>query len=288
MKDILGDSRYIAPEVLQRRYSKEADIWCLGIILHVLLLGSPPFSGESDAEIFEKILSGFHHSKLPQWFSLSMDARDLVEKILMSRPHERLSLDKILAHPWISTGGSGHLGSLHTSVITGLQNFSKSSKLQRAVCQVLADRVPKDQLKLLKQQFAVIDKNGSGTITYSELRKGLKDGGMQLTEAQLEQFLDAIDKDKDGIIDYQEFINAMSHTETGYNASDLARAFDHFDADGNGILTKQELARALEEYYDLEEQEIREIIRMADTDGNGTIDFDEFVAVMQQSQGVTD
>ncbi len=52
----LGTCYYIAPEVIRRKYGKEADIWSLGIIMYILLSGYPPFNGNDDLEIFKAIL----------------------------------------------------------------------------------------------------------------------------------------------------------------------------------------------------------------------------------------
>ena len=55
---VYGTAYYVAPEVLEGDYDEKCDIWSIGIILYMLLSGSPPFTGNSDLQIIESIKSG--------------------------------------------------------------------------------------------------------------------------------------------------------------------------------------------------------------------------------------
>ena len=55
MYAVLGSPQYIAPEVVKGNYDYQCDVWSLGIILHMLVVGYAPFGGENDEEILERI-----------------------------------------------------------------------------------------------------------------------------------------------------------------------------------------------------------------------------------------
>ncbi|KAF2019637.1 kinase-like protein [Aaosphaeria arxii CBS 175.79] len=83
----LGTIEYMAPEVIQgAEYGMAVDWWSLGALGMDLLTGSPPFTGNNNAKIQEKILK----QKLVLPFYLSADAKDLLTRLLRKEPKKRL------------------------------------------------------------------------------------------------------------------------------------------------------------------------------------------------------
>ena len=97
-----GTPGYVAPEILEQRPYKEAcDFWSVGVVLFILLSGSPPFYDEDNFALFEKIKSCDYNFNAPSWASISDEAKDFISKLLVADPNQRLNGDQIKAHPWI-------------------------------------------------------------------------------------------------------------------------------------------------------------------------------------------
>ncbi|XP_044473259.1 calcium-dependent protein kinase 9-like [Mangifera indica] len=103
---IVGSAYYVAPEVLRRRYGKEADVWSAGVTLYILLSGVPPFWAETEKGIFDAILQGETDFESKPWPNISSSAKDLVRRMLTADPKKRITSAEVLEHPWIREGGN--------------------------------------------------------------------------------------------------------------------------------------------------------------------------------------
>ena len=106
--------------------------------------------------------------------------------------------------------------------------------------------------------------------------------GMNPTEAELQDMISEVDADQNGTIDFSEFLSLMARKMKDTDSEEeLKEAFRVFDKDQNGFISAAELRHVMTNLGEkLTDEEVKEMIQEADVDGDGQIDYDEFVKVM--------
>ncbi|GJP55367.1 hypothetical protein CLOM_g14333 [Closterium sp. NIES-68] len=105
MTGYAGSPFYMAPEVLDSIYGHEADVWSLGVILYTMLSQKLPFWDDTDAGVYRQIKRAEVDMESGVWPAISDEAKDLVLGMLSADPHQRITLDRLLAHPWMAANG---------------------------------------------------------------------------------------------------------------------------------------------------------------------------------------
>jgi len=133
-----------------------------------------------------------------------------------------------------------------------------------------------------KEAFDEFDKDGSGTISTKELLGVMRSMGQNPTEDELLALVMEVDINGDGTIDFDEFLGMMKNkANEADQESDLRDAFKIFDRDNNGYIDMKELKQVATMLgTTLTKDEVEEFMREADVDGNGKLDYDEFVKMM--------
>ncbi|GJN19865.1 hypothetical protein PR202_gb07179 [Eleusine coracana subsp. coracana] len=101
LNDIVGSAYYVAPEVLHRSYSTEADMWSVGVITYILLCGSRPFWARTESGIFRSVLRADPNFDDSPWQSVSPEAKDFVKRLLNKDYRKRMTAAQALSHPWL-------------------------------------------------------------------------------------------------------------------------------------------------------------------------------------------
>ncbi|XP_076942943.1 calcium-dependent protein kinase 26-like [Bidens hawaiensis] len=279
--DVVGSPYYVAPEVLLKYYGPEADIWSAGVIIYVLLCGVPPFYADTEEDIFEEVLHGKLDFSIDPWPNISAGAKDLVKKMLVRDRKKRITAHEVLCHPWISVDGVAPDKPLDPAVLIHLTRFSAMNKLKKMALKVIAAKLSEEEIAGLKQMFKMIDTDNSGNITFEELKIGLKNFGADLEEYEIHDLMQAADINNNGIIDYEEFVAATLHLNNVYKEDSIYAAFSFFDKDGSGFITLNEIQQSCKE-LGIDDAQIDEIIKEADLNNDGHIDYNEFVSMMQK------
>ena len=145
-----------------------------------------------------------------------------------------------------------------------------------------ADNLTEEQIAEFKEAFSLFDKDGDGTITTKELGTVMRSLGQNPTEAELTDMINEVDADGNGTIDFPEFLTMMARKMKDTDSEEeILEAFKVFDKDGNGFISAAELRHIMTNLGEkLTDEEVDEMIREADIDGDGQINYEEFVKMM--------
>lgn len=280
--EIVGSPYYMAPEVLKRNYGPEVDIWSAGVILYILLCGVPPFWAETEQGVALAILRGVIDFKREPWPQISDSAKSLVRQMLEPDPKKRLTAEQVLEHPWLQNAKKASNVPLGDIVRTRLKQFSLMNRFKKRALRVIAEHLSLEEVEIIKDMFTLMDTDKDGRITYEELKAGLRKVGSQLAEPEIKLLMDVADVDGNGVLDYGEFVAVTIHLQRMENDEHFRKAFKFFDKDESGYIELSELEAALvDDLGETDTNVLNEIMREVDTDKDGRISYEEFVAMMK-------
>jgi calcium-dependent protein kinase len=256
--DLCGTAFYVAPEVLEqgkgRGYdAKAADIWAAGVILYIMLSGTPPFFAERDEDVFRMILQGGDDGRGPSfgdrvWDAVSLPAIECVQRMMHRDPAQRPTAAQLLRDdPWVRVGGvASDDRPLQPEVLRRMRAFARHNRLRREAMLLVAESMPPEEIAGLRALFADLDANGDGLVTPSELREGLlRKGHGAVPREVLERVVALAEIDHEALLSVDEFVASTLDICRAGLRQRLEAAFARFDRDGDGFATRDEVRAAL-------------------------------------------
>lgn len=278
----LGTPYYIAPEVVEGSYDVKADCWSLGVMLYLMLSGTPPFDGKNNEEILSRVKTGYFSFKALR--GVSETAKDLIAQLLRKDPALRLSAHEALSHPWLSCSSPRTPHSIRSEILVSLRTFLESNIMKKIAYFYIATHISERDCENLRRTFTLMDLNGDGMLSAEELKHGLEGLGKVLNEQQLKALCLLLDTNQSGCIEYTEFIAACLEARHLHSMA-LRAAFRYFDVDNSGKVTIAELREVIQGHSAMStvpSAAIESVLKEIDTDGDGCIDYEEFICMMKK------
>ncbi|KAH7958452.1 hypothetical protein HPB49_001865 [Dermacentor silvarum] len=158
---------------------------------------------------------------------------------------------------------------------------ARQSGLPRDGGTVLSDDLTKEQVQMLRKAFDMFDRDKKGYVHTNMVSAILRTLGQTFEEKDLKELISEIDQDGSGELEFDEFValaaRFLVEEDTEAMQEELREAFRLYDKEGNGYINVSDLREILRALDDaLTEDELDEMIAEIDTDGSGTVDFDDY------------
>jgi len=282
----VGSLVYMSPEMVKgEEYDRKTDIWSCGVVLYLLLVGFPPFTGPRDCDIERKIVRGNVIFPLSDSRDISKEAKKLVLKMLEKNVSLRWSAEECLESGWFNSTDleSSYLAPTVQTSLTHLGGFSAQEQLKSVFFGFIAVNFStKEELRTMEETFRTLDKDGDGKLTRDELFQALVKAVPHYTaHAFTDEIMRKVDTGKTGSIAYSQFLMAAADKTTLLSETVLKAAFDTIDLDGSGKISVSELKDLMKTQADMSEEVLVQLLRQADDNGDGEIEFEEFVRLMK-------
>ena len=255
--------------------------------MYILLTACPPFGGNNNKTIINKILIGeYDKTKLKKRCRACID---LIDKLLEKDISKRIRADAALKHKWFQIYKSKEIRvDIEDPKIieTYLKNYKKSSQIQELALAYLVHNHPElEEVDNACKLFGMIDKKGNGKITKEELYNGLehfyKDKKLK---DDVNKIFENLDTDNSKYLKYEEFIRASIDKSIFLTKESFTLAFNYFDKEHKGEITIDDLVSIFsgDILSKSEISKIRKMIKDITSNHDEKIKFKEFCDIMKK------
>ncbi|CAG9316326.1 unnamed protein product [Blepharisma stoltei] len=288
LHSVVGTPYYLAPEVINKNYGVECDVWSIGIMMYLLLGGYVPFTGDNHHEVFDKILHEelvFRHER---WELISNDAKDLLSQMLTKSTTNRIKLPQVLKHSWFKRYRKNKLKSVPLNVIETLMKYHAPDKLRKYLMKLIIKNMSYNEIKELDEIFRALDTNKTGVVNAFDVVQALKNAKQPKAVEKLEKLLERNKYLENGDFYYSDFIIATLDKKKVLNEDILKDVFYSLTNGTQATITPQDLYdNFLRSGIEVTQGEVDDMINQFKA-ANKEFDYEAFQEIVMQNSPLLD
>jgi calcium-dependent protein kinase len=258
------------------------------VLLFILLCGKPPFWGEDDKQITDKVKKGEPDWRKEEWLHVSQEGQDFVKLLLNTKPSHRPSTSEAIQNKWFKK--YLYKQPVNTEMVQDFYNnicgFKTDPMMffqQATLAYMIHHLLQKEDIIGIKTFYNWIDNNGDGKMEYKELNDGFKQF-IDINEKEVTKIFKYIDQAHTGCIEYEEFIRACINKHKLLSAENLQKCFCLFIRSNSYESVTIDVDRfksLLGLSSKFTDKQWISIIKSIDKNGDGQIEFDEFKEMIE-------
>ena len=278
-KECFTNFLFMAPEAFEACYGPEADVWTIGVMLHLYISGKLPFEATNKDELKEEILKTELDIEELKKHSIEQDAIDLISKMLKKDPNQRATIPDILKHPWLVQKEEDFNSELNQEIFSQFKKINKKSSLMEKLRVFATDKLFLDkEMNGLQKMFKIADINNDGVVTKKELKQSLEKLNLTISDTQINTIFKKFDQNNNGSLEFYEFAAAFIDYKKINESNKLEELYDFINVYKKERISLDDFEKRI--YYKLNKKEKKLFTKFSDN--NKTINKKNFIIFIQR------
>ena len=288
LRGIIGTSIYCSPEVVDNLYDERSDEWSCGVLMYILLSGVPPFFGETEEEIFEKVKKCKYDFTPAPFKKVSKNCKDLIRRLLEPKKQYRIKARDALRHPFFTESFDPNSAMTENTDLNYLKYIINPigyvSKFHETIIAFLCvNYISVDEENNLRKLFRYMDKEGKNSITKKEMKQSLEEIDIKITDEELDKIFNTVDENGTGFIEYQEFIRNACDIQSLLSESNLKNVF-HAICGDKELMSGEDIKKFIFHDKIIKEQAKKEFFDSFGMKYENSIKFEEFADMIKKNK----